>query len=347
MKLRQWILIGCGWGIVFGLLNGLSNIYLLPSAPFISLRPQIVLPMVVGLLTHPISGFLAGFLGNWIGDGLSGFGLWTFWNWHLANGLMGFIPGLIRYLGVGRIQTVREFGILEFAVVLASAVSVAVAVLADGLFLGFMKFPGSFHSWILPAFLTDAVHGFVLVPLILIAFRRIVITLEVKAILLITLLLVTAILATAGAIISSVWDDLVSPSAMVENFYLSGIVAVLLLILGFVAALIFVRRITDPLGRIGDAAVAVEQGRYDLGMLAEIVPRADELGQLARVLRDMAEQIHERELRLQKQVYDLQVRIDRGRQAEQVAEIVDTEYFQDLKKKAKEIRASRGGKLWS
>jgi len=345
MKLRRWILIGCGWGVVFGLLNGLSNIYLLPSAPFISLRPQIALPMAVGLLAHPIAGFLTGFVGNGIGDGLSGFGPLTFWNWHLANGLMGFIPGLIRYLGIGRIRTVREFGILEIGVVLAGAVSVGVAVLADVLFLGFMTFPVSFHAWILPAFLTDALNGFILVPLILIAFRRIVITLEVKAILLITLLLVTAILATAGAIIGSVWDDLRSPSAMIENFYISGIVSVFLLILGFVTALIFIRRITDPLGRIGDAAGAVEQGRYNLSMLDEIVPRGDELGQLARVLRDMADRIHERELRLQKQVHDLQVRIDRRRQAEQVAEIVDTDYFQELKKKAREIRSSKEGRV--
>jgi hypothetical protein len=59
----------------------------------------------------------------------------------------------------------------------------------------------------------------------------------------------------------------------------------------------------------------------------------------------MADRIHERELRLQKQVHDLQVRIDRRRQAEQVAEIVDTDYFQELKKKAREIRSSKEGRV--
>jgi uncharacterized membrane protein len=79
---RRILLIGCGWGLVYGILNSLSNIILLPSAPFISIRPQIALPMVVGILVNPPAGFIVGLTGNIIGDGISGFGLWKFWNWH-------------------------------------------------------------------------------------------------------------------------------------------------------------------------------------------------------------------------------------------------------------------------
>ena len=340
MNVKKIILIGCGCGVLYGLMNSLSNIFLLPSAPFISIRPQIALPMVVGILVHPFAGFLAGLSGNLIGDVVSGFGLSTFWNWHLANGLMGFIPGTIRYMGIVRIRTVRDFGILEMSIVLASGVTVALAVLLDVFFLHFMKFPASFHSWILPAFLTDAVNGFILVPLVLIAFGRIVLTLEMRTILLITLLLVTAILSTAAAITWSVWDDLVSHEAMIENFYIAGIVSVFLLILGFIAAISFVRLFADPLSRIRGAAEAVENGNYDLTILNDISSRKDELGQLSRVLQGMAEKIRERETRLQQKVEELQIRIDRNRQAEDVAEIVETEYFQQLKKKAKAFRSS-------
>lgn len=338
MDAKKIILAGCVWGALYGGLNYISNVFLLPSAPFISLRPQIALPMVVGIAVHPLAGFITGFAGNVIGDGVSGFGVWKFWNWHLANGLMGFIPGLIRYGGITLIRTVRDFGILEMSVVLASAIAVAVAVVLDVLFLHMMQFPSSFPSWILPAFLTDAVNGFILVPVILIAMRIILITLETRTILLVTTLLVTAILSTASAIIWSVWDDLTSPDAMTKNFYIAGIVSVLLVLLGFIASLAFVRRIIDPVSDLTKAAEKVENGNYDLDHLDTVSSRPDELGQLSRVLQDMARKVREREANLLQQVQELKITIDRKRQEEDVSEIVGTEYFQELKKKARKIR---------
>jgi uncharacterized membrane protein len=340
MRAGKIILTGCLWGLVYGIMNGISNTVLLPSAPFISIRPQIALPMVIGIISHPMAGFLVGFIGNVIGDGISGFGLWKFWNWHLANGLIGFLPGMIRYAGIGKITTVRDFGILEMSVIAASGVSVGVAVLLDVFFLHFMKFPESFPSWILPAFLTDAVNGFILVPVVLIMARRLILTLETRTILLITTLLVLAILSTAISITWSVWDDLVSTEAMIDNFYLSGIISVLFIVAGFVASIAFVRRITDPVSCLILAAEEVEKGRYNLASLEPISRRSDELGQLSRVLQVMADQVRKREDHLLLQVQELQIQIDLDRKAKDVAEIVETEYFQTLKKKAKEFRTS-------
>ena len=42
----------------------------------------------------PIVGFFTGFVGNAIGDQISGWGVLTSWNWSLANGLVGLIAGL-------------------------------------------------------------------------------------------------------------------------------------------------------------------------------------------------------------------------------------------------------------
>jgi uncharacterized membrane protein len=339
MRTGKIILTGCAWGLAYGIMNGISNTFLMPSAPIISLRPQIALPMVIGIIVHPVAGFLTGFAGNVIGDGLSGFGFWKFWNWHLANGLMGFLPGLIRYVGIGKIKTVRDFGILETAVITASAVAVGTAVLLDYLFLHLLKFPESLPSWILPAFLTDAVNGFILVPVLLIMTRRLILTLETRTILLITTLLVLAILSTASCITWSVWDDLVSPEAMIKNFYLAGIVSVLFIITGFITSITFIKRITDPVSHLTRAAEDVEKGIYDLNALDPISRRRDELGQLSRVLQAMADQVRKRENHLQLQVQELQIKIDQDRKARDVAEIVETEYFQELKKKAKEFRS--------
>ena len=337
---RRILLIGCGWGLVYGVLNSLSNIILLPSAPFISIRPQIALPMVVGILLNPPAGFIVGFTGNIIGDGISGFGLWKFWNWHLANGLMGFIPGLIRYFGIVKIGTVREFGILQMSVVLAGGIAVAFAVLLDVCFLHHMTFPSSFPSWILPAFLTDAVNGFVLVPVILLVFRKIMLTLEIRTISLVTILLLLAVFSTAVSITLSILDDLVSQEAVIENFYIAGIVSVFLLVVGFLASVAFVRRFTDPVIKMSRASQEVESGHYDLSLLDPVSSRNDELGRLSRVLQKMAKTVQERERSLRQQVQDLQIKIDRKRKEEEVREIVETDYFRELKKKAKAFRSS-------
>jgi uncharacterized membrane protein len=337
---RKILIIGCGWAVVYGILNCISNKILLPSAPFISLRPQISIPMVIGILFHPLAGFMAGFAGNVIGDGLSGFGLWKFWNWHLANGLMGFIPGLICYAGIVRISTVRDFGILEMIIVFASAAAVAFAVLLDVLFLHFMTFPSSFTSWILPAFLTDAVNGFVLVPGILILARRLTMTLEIRTILLVTTLLLLAVLSTAGAITWSIMDDLISREALIKNFYIAGVVSVILIVIGFLASVAFVRKFTDPIMHLTRAAGEIENERYDIPTLESVSARRDELGQLSRVFQEMARKVGERERHLQQQVHQLQIKIDRERQTKDVREIVETDYFRELKKKAKEFRES-------
>lgn len=334
------LLIGCVFGIVYGLMNSLSNIFLLPSAPFISIRPQIALPMIVGIIWHPFAGFITGFAGNFIGDGISGFGAWKFWNWHIANGLMGLIPGLIGCWGISRIATVREFGMLQMSIVLASAIGVGFAVGMDALFIHLMKFPSSFPSWILPAFLTDAVNGFVLVPIILLLAGRILMTLETRTILMITTLLIFAILATAGAITWAVLDDLVSHQAMVKNFYIAAIVSVLLLVIGFIASIFFVRKVTDPLAHLTRAAESVENGNYNLVFSGSVSGRKDELGRLARIFEQMAGKVQEREKNLQRQVEELQIKIDRSMQAKDVSEIVETEYFRSLKEKARKFRES-------
>lgn len=334
------LLFGGAFAVVYGLLNSVSNIVLLPSAPIISLRPQIALPMIVGIFWHPLAGFIAGFGGNVIGDGISGFGLFKFWNWHIANGLMGLIPGLIGYAGISRITTVREFGFLQMSIVLACAAGVGSAAGLDVLFLHFMTFPSSLHAWILPAFLTDAVNGFVLVPVILVLIKRIALTLETRTILMITALLIVAILATAGAIIWAVFDDLVSHEAMVDNFYIAAVVSVFLLVIGFIASLVFVRKLTDPLAHLTRAAASIEKGNYDLALPRSVSARTDELGRLSRAFLQMAGKVQEREKTLQRQVEELQIKIDRKRQARDVSEIVETEYFRALKEKARKFRES-------
>ena len=52
----------------------------------------------------------------------------------------------------------------------------------------------------------------------------------------------------------------------------------------------------------------------------------------------MAQEVAAREEQLKQQIQVLSIEIDQAKKARQVSEITDTEYFQELRKKAKELR---------
>ena len=91
-------------------------------------------------------------------------------------------------------------------------------------------------------------------------------------------------------------------------------------------------------GRLTSAAAAVEAGKFAAEMLAAIVKRPDELGQLARVFQRMAQEIAAREEQLKQQIQVLRIEIDEVKKSRQVAEITETDYFQELQEKAKVLR---------
>jgi DNA-binding response OmpR family regulator len=94
----------------------------------------------------------------------------------------------------------------------------------------------------------------------------------------------------------------------------------------------------EQVGHLTDAAAAVEDGTFGPASLDRVSARADALGQLARVFQRMAHQVRAREERLQREVQELRIEIDQVRQAERVAEITETAYFQRLRSQADELR---------
>lgn len=95
-------------------------------------------------------------------------------------------------------------------------------------------------------------------------------------------------------------------------------------------------------GHVTTAAAAVEAGAFEPETLAGVAARRDELGQLARVFQRMAREIQAREERLRQQVQELRIEIDDVKKARQVAEITDTDYFQQLQEKARRLRGKTG-----
>ena len=93
-----------------------------------------------------------------------------------------------------------------------------------------------------------------------------------------------------------------------------------------------------PLGRVTDAAIALEQNTYDPESLADVVSRKDEVGVLARAFRRMGEEVRERERALRARVQHLQVVVDRTQVEKDINEIAESDFFQDLERRAEEIR---------
>jgi CheY-like chemotaxis protein len=86
------------------------------------------------------------------------------------------------------------------------------------------------------------------------------------------------------------------------------------------------------------AAAAVEAGEFDPETIEQVAARGDALGQLARVFQRMAREVHAREQRLKREVRQLRIEIDETRTARQVAEITETDYFQNLQRKVDTLR---------
>ena len=95
------------------------------------------------------------------------------------------------------------------------------------------------------------------------------------------------------------------------------------------------------LAALSAAAGAVESGTYDAALLQPVADRPDELGRLARMFQKMATEVKARESHLRQEVERLKVEIDEVRKQEQVSEITESAYFQELQQKARALRQNR------
>ncbi len=78
---------------LYGVFSWVTNIAALPSVSNVSLRPAIIFPVFFGFVFGPVAGFFTGFVGNILGDALTGWGVYPVWD--IGNGLVGLIPGLV------------------------------------------------------------------------------------------------------------------------------------------------------------------------------------------------------------------------------------------------------------
>lgn len=101
--------------------------------------------------------------------------------------------------------------------------------------------------------------------------------------------------------------------------------------------------LVKPIASIREAALVVEddEKHFEESMLAEVVTRKDELGDLARIFSQMAIEVESRVDNLKAEVAQLKIEIDQTKRSQDVEELKSTDYYKKLKDTAQAYRASR------
>jgi len=336
-------------GVIYGIMNFFSGRGYLPGCSFAEFRPQIAVPMFMGFAFGPLAGFITGCAGDSLGYALSGDG-WLFaWNWSIANGFIGMIPGLAWRFGVRRVVTIRHFQLLIALILAAASLPILFAIATDVWRIGAKSAREALYTLFLPIFITDAVLGVMIVPGLLVIARRLVVSIETRMMLMMTHLLVLTVLGTYAASLIATWDNSPAGSGfVVRDLYTIGIMSLFVLVVGLALASLVSQRIVAPVVGLTDAARAIGAGDYTpQPALEKVGRRPDELGQLARVFQKMVAEVYAREQPLKNEVGVLKIEIDKSRQQAEVARITGTDYFKQLRAKADSLRlksdAARSG----
>jgi GAF domain-containing protein len=97
------------------------------------------------------------------------------------------------------------------------------------------------------------------------------------------------------------------------------------------------RRLIEVAQAMGAGEMTKEQAAEFESEFKDVIGQ-DQLSHLVRTFANMAQQVIEREEELKRQVAELHIKVDLTRKAKQVAEITETEYFQQLEKRARRLR---------
>jgi energy-coupling factor transport system substrate-specific component len=132
------------------------------------IRPSVAIPLFFGVAFGPVVGFVTGFAGNLIIDGLGGE---FYWNWSLGNGIMGLVAGLAAN-SYRRLDSPRAIGIAVLYSIAGVLVGMGFAAVAD-IWWGQPQLHTASEVWgaFYPVAVSNSIAAIVLVPLVCIAYE--------------------------------------------------------------------------------------------------------------------------------------------------------------------------------
>jgi len=160
------VVYGAIGAALYGVFSYVTNIFPLPAAGNITFRPAVAVLIFFGVAYGPWVGLLAGFIGNTLGDAITGWGF--YWHWSLGNGLMGMVPGLI----MASLKDFKARATIMKAVgwgTLGIAVGMLFASLTE-MFVGGIDLSTALVGYFTPAFLGNFVVTVILLPILMVAF---------------------------------------------------------------------------------------------------------------------------------------------------------------------------------
>ncbi|PDV97755.1 ECF transporter S component [Candidatus Chloroploca asiatica] len=329
-----------------------------------NLRPGVAIPIFFGFAFGPLVGFVVGFGGNLLADTLTGFVQFPLdasspralaaslqINWQVANGLLGLIPGfavLRQWCYQTREGLLKALALTSFAVVGAGLFA---AVLDPFVFV----YEDQTTIWQtvardnLPLVLINWIYAAVIVPILLFNYayrhlygpamlraglmQRVLLTVVISAA--VPIIMLSIFLLEANARLNGGWSG-----AFGGVFFQLAVTILMTTVFILTNAALMAQSMTRPLIELSASARAMEKNTLTLAQAETLKATTgdDEIAQLSRVFGTMAQEVIQREQELRKHVQELQIMIDEHKRSDQVKEIVETDFFRDLKQKARAMR---------
>jgi uncharacterized membrane protein len=325
----------------------------------LSVRPGVAIPIFAGFAFGPAVGFVVGSLGNFLGDLWSGYLAYPpspptgslgmdlvqgfLVNWQIGNGVMGLVPGILamyhhRYLTWG--DQFRALGFMALGIALGMAFASFTDMVIDRL-----TFQATLNTYFIPAALINLINAAILVPILLYNYQR----LDLRSVdwlrsrLMHRLLAVVTVSAALPLVLLGVFltqhsgQQQMTPTELAVKLSLTVLITLAFTVAN---AALMAQSLSRRLLRLTEAARLMEAAEFSSEQASELAATdpGGEVGRLSQMFGRMALEVLRREQQLRQQVAELRVEIDQAKKARQVAEITDTEYFQDLQRRAKELR---------
>jgi energy-coupling factor transport system substrate-specific component len=156
---------------LYAVFNWISFAFVLPGTQEVNIRPHYGLLTFFGFAFGPIVGFLTGFVGNVVGDQLTGWGAFTSWHWSLANGMAGLLSGVLAVWMAGRMSSTAGRALMSAVVAIIATVVGFLLV-----FLGLILQPELGFNTILtteyiPTIVANSIAAAVVTPILVLAWE--------------------------------------------------------------------------------------------------------------------------------------------------------------------------------
>ncbi|HOO84067.1 MAG TPA: ECF transporter S component [Prolixibacteraceae bacterium] len=353
-KYLKQVLIIAAFSTLLAFLNYLLRSWVIPGAEFITFRPQLLIPVLAGLVVSPWAGGFIALVGNVFGDLLLGYNF-SFWHWSIANFFIGFIPGIIRFAGVKTITNVNHFIKLIILIFVANAMALFLGMTAQVLIEGKNALMPTLNTFFLPALISNTYLLMLLLPPCLIPLKFLKLNIETRSMFL--FISIGLLVLTLSVLLFSILNHRLTTQLEQANFSQTqqiqthfveqsfravGVLMLLIIIVSTGIGYSFSKKYMLPISLLAKAANNLKLGKWSSTDKVELKGKGStEIENLTELFNNMAGEVIKREQKMNDEIRTLKLQIDKKQEEKQVNEITETAFFKHLEQRSKAIREQR------